>query len=376
MKAEVGLGRMAGVEIRLHASFALIAILIVASLASNFAETHPGWDPAAVWATAVLTAALFFFTLVLHELSHALVARSRGIPVRSITLFALGGMARIEREAPDPFTEFWMGIVGPITSTVIGFACLAMAAAGGWSPEVVPQTPAISILVWLGVINLSLAAFNMVPGFPLDGGRVLRAVLWWARGDAVQAARWAARVGQAVAAGLIFIGLLQAFGGAGPSALWLVFVGWFLLGAAENSVGQVMAEERLRGVRVADLMSRDCERVDAGTSLRDFVSEHLLRSGRRCFLVTERDQVVGLLTPYELTAIDRAYWTQTPVRMAMRPLEELRGVSPEALASDFLATMSGGDVHQLPVVQDGRLQGVISRGDILRALRGGPELQT
>jgi Zn-dependent protease len=374
VRLEATLGRLAGVEIRLHLSFALIAGLIVVSLASHFGGAHPGWHPAAVWATSVLTAALFFFTLVLHELSHALVARSRGIPVRSITLFALGGVARIEREAADAATEFWMGIVGPITSAVIGAGCLLGAAAGGWTPSAPPATPGTSMLVWLGIINFSLAAFNMLPGFPLDGGRVLRAVLWWIRGDAVQAARWAARVGQVMAISLIFIGLLESFLGAGLSALWLVLVGWFLLGAAENSVGQVVAEEHLRGLRVGDLMSRDCVRVEAATTLRDFVREHLLRTGARCFLVSEGGRVVGLLTPGELTSVERSRWADTPVRAAMQPLDELRGVSPEASASESLATM-GGDVQQLPVMQDGRLQGVISRGDILRVLRTRMELQ-
>ena len=374
MRLEATLGRLAGVEIRLHLSFALIAGLIVVSLASHFGAAHPGWHPAGVWATSVLTAALFFFTLVLHELSHALVARSRGIPVRSITLFALGGVARIEREAADASTEFWMGIVGPITSAVIGAGCLLGALLGGWTPSVPPATPGTSMLVWLGIINLSLAAFNMLPGFPLDGGRVLRAILWWLRGDAVQAARWAARVGQVMAVGLIFIGLLESFLGAGLSALWLVLVGWFLLGAAAHSVGQVVAEEHLRGLRVGDLMSRDCARVDAATSLRDFVREHLLKTGARCFLVSEGGLVVGLLTPGELTAVERSLWAETPVRAAMRPLDELRGVSPEASASESLATM-GANVQQLPVMQDGRLQGVISRGDILRVLRTRLELQ-
>jgi Zn-dependent protease len=375
VKLEASLGRMAGVDIRVHASFALIAALIVASLASHFGGTHPAWHPAAVWATAVLTAALFFFTLVLHELSHAMVARSRGIPVRSITLFALGGVARIEHEAADPSTEFWMGIVGPITSTVIGAGCLALAAASGWSPSLPPETPGASVLVWLGVINLSLAAFNMLPGFPLDGGRVLRALLWWVQGDAVKAARWAARAGQAVAVGLIFIGLLESFAGAGLNALWLVFVGWFLLGAAGSSARHPAASDQLQGLRVADVMSRDCAQVEAGISLREFVIGHLMRTGRRCFLVTQGDRVVGLLTPEALKDTDRSRWAQTPVRAVMRPLEELTVVSPDSAASDWLVPMSAGGVPPLAVVQDGRLQGVLSRGDILRVLRSRAELQ-
>lgn len=374
MRLQVTIGRLRGIAIRLHASFALIAVLIAASLAAHFGATHPEWTRAGVWATAVFTAVLFFFTLVLHELSHALVARARGLPVHSITLFALGGVARIERDAADPSTEFWMGIVGPITSALIGAALLAVAAVLGW-PTSVPASAAVSVLWWLGVINLSLALFNMLPGFPLDGGRVVRALLWWATGDAARASRWAARLGQVVAFGLVLLGLIESFAGAGLGALWLVIVGWFLLGAAQGSLAQAAAEESLHGLRVADLMTRDCHVVDENTSLRDFVHEHLLRTGRRCFVATARGQVVGLVTSVELKGIDRQHWDHLRVRDVMRPLDALRTITPQASLTESLASMSGGDVHQLPVMQDGRLQGVISRGDILRVLRARTELQ-
>jgi Zn-dependent protease len=374
MRLEATVGRLAGVELRLHASFALIATLIAASLAAHFGATHPEWTRAGVWATAVLTAVLFFVTLVLHELSHALVARARGLPVHSITLFALGGVARIEREAADPATEFWMGIVGPITSALLGSALLAVAAVLG-APPGPSGGPAVSVLWWLGVINLSLAAFNMLPGFPLDGGRVLRALLWWATGDGARASRWAARLGQVVAFGLVLLGLVESFAGAGLSALWLVIVGWFLLGAAQNSVARTEAAESLHGLRVADLMTRDCEVVDENASLREFVLQHLLRTGRRCFVATSGGQVVGLLTPRELKGIDRSRWADIAVRDVMRPLRQLRTIGPQASLTESLDSMSGGDVHQLPVVQDGRLQGVITRGDILRVLRARTELQ-
>jgi predicted transcriptional regulator len=166
------------------------------------------------------------------------------------------------------------------------------------------------------------------------------------------------------------VGLLESFAGAGLNALWLVLVGWFLLGAAGSSAQQSAADDHLRGLRVADVMSRDCAQVEAGTSLREFVIHHLMRTGRRCFLVTQDGRVVGLLTPEELSVADRSRWAHTPVGAVMRPLEELTAVSPDSSASEWLASMSGGDVRPLPVVQDGRLQGVLSRGDFLRVLRG------
>src|SRR5262249_32966995 len=163
----------------------------------------------------------------------------RGLPVRSITLFALGGVAEIEKEAPDAKTEFWMGIVGPITSFVIGFVCLAITFALGWKPPEFPSSPLQAMLMWLGYINITLAVFNMVPGFPLDGGRVLRGILWWITGNATRATTLAALIGQFIAFGMIIFGILQFFGGAGFNGLWLAFIGWFLLSASRVSSAHV-----------------------------------------------------------------------------------------------------------------------------------------
>jgi Zn-dependent protease/predicted transcriptional regulator len=375
MPAQIRLGRLFGVEIGLHYSWFVIAVLIVMSLSAHFRQTQPEWSAAVVWSSAVVTGLLFFVAIVLHELSHALVATSRGLPVRSITLFALGGVAQIERDAADAKTEFWMGIAGPLASASIGAACLAVAAALGWHSAASPDSPALAVLVWLGYINLSLALFNMVPGFPLDGGRVLRAAIWWFTGDASRATRIAARVGQVVAFGFIFVGILRFFGGAGLGGLWIAFIGWFLLNAAGATYGQVELTERLRGARVGDVMARDCETVPSWMSVQEFVDEYLLRTGRRCFMVLGSDgRVAGLITSNEVKQVDRSLWPQTAVGQAMRPLGELRTVTPETPLSESLETMTRGDVHQLPVVSGGRLQGVITRGNILHFLRTRAEM--
>ena len=184
MRAQIKLGRIFGVEIGLHYSWFIIALLITFSLAGHFQTNNPGWSDGMRWGIAIVTALLFFASIVIHELSHAMVAKLRGLPVRSITLFALGGVAQIEKEAADAKTEFWMGIIGPITSFVIGVVCLAITVALGWTPPEFPQTPVPAMFMWLGYINVGLAIFNMIPGFPLDGGRVLRGLIWWITGNA------------------------------------------------------------------------------------------------------------------------------------------------------------------------------------------------
>lgn len=375
MKAQIKLGRIFGIEIGLHYSWVIIALLITLSLAQHFRMNNPRWGDAVIWTSAIVTGLLFFAAIVVHELSHALVARTRNLPVRSITLFALGGVAMIEKEAVDAKTEFWMGIAGPIASFLIGLLCLALAWALGWNPEVIAQTPPVAILMWLGVINIALAVFNMVPGFPLDGGRVLRAIIWWITGNAIRATAIAARVGQIVAFGFIILGIFRFFSGAGFGGLWLAFIGWFLLDAARASYAQLMLTESLRGLRAKNVMTTDCPKIDGLTNLQTFVDEHLLRGGRRCFVVEEQGRIVGIITPHEVKDIERAKWSFTTVDNAMRPLDQTHTISPEMEVNEVLERMTREDVNQLPVVRDGKLEGVISRGHILRLLQTRGELQ-
>ena len=248
MKAHIKLGRIFGVEIGLHYSWIIIALLVTLSLRSQFGVDHPNWEASTTWIVAIVTGLLFFVSILLHELSHAAVAKLRGIPVRGITLFALGGVAQIEKEAADAKSEFWMGIVGPITSVVIGMICLALASLLGWNLSAEPTSPAAVMFMWLGYINIALGIFNMIPGFPLDGGRVLRAVVWWVTGDSNRSTRIASRVGQLIAVGFILLGILRFFSGAGFGGLWIAFIGWFLFEAARASGAQVEITERLTGV--------------------------------------------------------------------------------------------------------------------------------
>lgn len=374
MRAQIKLGRIAGISIGLHYSWFIIALLITLSLKSHFQMATPGWSAAIVWATALVTGVLFFLALLLHELAHSLLAKARGLKVRAITLFALGGVSQIESQATNAKSEFWIAFVGPLTSAVLGLLCLGTARLAGWRSGTEPGTPVLAVLLWLGYINLMLAAFNMVPGYPLDGGRVLRALLWWISKDPDKATRWAARVGQAVGLLLIFYGLVEFFTAGQVVALWTAFVGWFLLDAARSSYAQTELMSGLRGRRVADIMDRDCATVEARISLQDFVDEYLLRTGRRCYIVIQGNILAGLITPAEVTAVEREQWPQVSVQSAMRPLRSLRTVSPETSALDALEMMGREDINQMPVIANGELQGVFSRAQVLRYLQAHAEL--
>lgn len=374
MRTHIRLFRIFDIEVGLHYSWFLIALLITLSLAGFFTASHPEWGRGVIWALATLTSLLFFLALVLHELSHALVAQARNLPVRSITLFALGGIAQIEKGAADARTEFFVAIVGPITSFLIGLVCWGLALAAGWGGALDAGTPAQAMLVWLGYINFALALFNMVPGYPLDGGRVLRALIWWKTGDADKSTRIAARAGQGVGFLLIGFGLLRFFSGAGFGGLWMAFIGWFLVQVAGESYNEVGVRNILRDVRVADIMTRDCVTVEPGMDLRTFVDETLLRTGRRCFLVQKNGHVEGLLTPHDVKQVDREAWPSTLVAEVMRPLGEVRAVSPETPVTEALEMMARNDVNQLPVVSEGHVDGMVSRGQVLRMVQTRSEL--
>jgi len=374
MRASLKLGRLFGVEIGLHYSWFIIAALITLSLANQFSATGAHWGPTVVWTTAVATSGLFFASIVVHELAHALAARAFGLPIRSITLFALGGLAQMDKEADTAVSEFWIAIAGPVTSLAIGLLCLAGAWTTGWTVQNGAADVFPAMLGWLGYINVALAVFNMIPGYPLDGGRVLRAVLWRATGNADRATGQAARTGQFVALAFIFIGLVRFFGGAGIGGLWTAFIGWFLLQASQASSARVAVFSALEGVRVGDLMDRHWAVVEATDPVQAFVDDLVLRSGQRAALVMRNGQVVGLVTPHEAKSVDRHEWAVTPIGRIMRPFDALRVVSPVTPVSEAFAVMSRENINQLPVMTGGVLEGVITRAHILELLHARAEL--
>ena len=376
MQAQIEVGGIAGISIGLHYSWFIIAVLITLSLAGHFHSVTPRWSDTVVWSSAIITGLLFFAALLSHEMAHSLVAKAYGLKVRSITLFALGGVSQIESEASDAKSEFWIAIAGPLASLVIGFAFLLIATLSGWLPGREPGTPVMAVVLWLGYINIMLAAFNMIPGYPLDGGRILRAITWGITHNADRSTRLAAQVGQAVAFIFIMLGLYRFFAGANFGGLWLAFIGWFLLDASRRSYVQVELMEGLRGRPVADIMDRDCPTVEGHLSLQDFVQEYLLRSGRRCFAVVQNGRLSGLVTPSEVEPVEHERWAQTSVQAVMRPLSQLRTIALDTPAIQALEIMSREGINQLPVLSDGRLEGFFSRRHILGFLQNHSELNS
>lgn len=366
MHSHFSLGKLCGIRISVHASWLIIAFLIAFSLGDQFHLKHPEWGYLVVAFMAVLTAVLFFSCLVLHELAHSLVAQSKGIPVHEITLFALGGVSQMAEEPKSAASEFEIAIVGPLTSAVIGTLCLVAAHLLGHAPRL---SPGAQVLIWLGYINLALAAFNLLPGYPMDGGRVLRAILWWRNKNLLRATHLAVRISSGVAMGFILVGIFLFFRGAGIGGLWLVFIGWFLLQAARESSLSEEARQSLTGVRVSDLMLRELPLVDRHKSLQSFVTEQLLHSPGRYFVVTRDGEPVGIITPGEITQVEERMWPFTQVEAVMLPIASMPSLAPDAPAMKALEMMREENATPVPVIANGQLRGLLSRRIIVDYLQ-------
>lgn len=371
MKSHVQLGRILGIRVGLHYSWFIVALLLVFSFSGNFGHVYPNWDRLSVVTLGVLTTLIFFGSLLLHEFAHSLVAIRYRMRVHEITLFALGGVAQIEGELPGAASEFWIAVVGPVTSAAIGVLCFAVAGLLGASVG-----PVVTMLSWVGYINLTLALFNMLPGYPMDGGRILRALLWWRWGSLERATRVASKTGTVVAICFIAIGIVDFFRGSGLGGLWTVFIGWFLLEASRDSYLEVSLKSELDQVRVSDLMITDPAVVDGRVTVQDFVDHELLRTGRRCFVVRENGTAIGIVTPHDVRRIDRAVWTNTPLDRVMHPLGTLRTVEPDNSLLDALKAMAHADLNQVPVLQGDRCVGILSRAEILGYLQNRADLHS
>lgn len=358
----IRIGRIFGIPIYLDFSWFLIFALITYSLAKQLGMEHPGWTENQRWTLGVITSVLFFASVVIHELGHSVVALHYRLPVLSITLFVFGGLARITREPESSKQEFNIAVAGPATSFLLsgGFYLV------GWLARDVPMIAATAD--WLGEINFILAAFNLVPGFPLDGGRVLRAIAWGITKDFTRATRVASRGGEIFAYLIIFMGIWQALSRNLMGGLWLVFIGWFLLSAARESYAQVAIRTTLQGLRAGDVMTHEVPTVPRDISLEDYVHE-VLRTGRRFHIVTGNGEPVGLVTVHAVSQFPREEWANTSVQAAMVPRDKIHWAAPEEPVLRVLERMQTEDLNQMPVMSNSHVVGLISRDSILRVMQ-------
>jgi Zn-dependent protease/CBS domain-containing protein len=304
-----------------------------------------------------------FASVLLHELGHSLVSLRYKIPVRSITLFIFGGVARVEAEPPSAVAEMWIAIAGPAVS-------FALAIFFGLLQSIVGAiTPLLALVKYLFYINGVLALFNLIPGFPLDGGRIFRAFVWRVTHNLRRATLVAASLGRFIAYLFILLGVWQMFTGNFGNGLWIAFIGWFLENAAASEIRQQTIQDLLAGHYVADAMRRDYTVVKPGDTLEQLVNEHILGAGRRSLIVEQNDKVVGLLTLHDVKEVPRSEWTTTTTAQAMIPAERMKRIRPDAELGDALGEMDRDGVNQLPVMVGDQLQGVLGRGDVISLLR-------
>lgn len=360
------LGRVFGIDIKIDPSWLIIFVLFSWSLAGvYFPKSYPHWSLALRWVVGMATSLLVFASVLVHELTHSLVAIKQGESVKSITLFILGGVAQISEEPKEPLKEFSMAVVGPLSSffLAITFFLLSLVLA----PVSEPLSASAS---YLATINLALGIFNLLPGFPMDGGRVFRSIVWKVTGDIKKATRVASLVGEGIAYLMIFGGIYIFIVSRGAiGGLWWVLIGWFLLNASRQGYAQVMIKSALEGLRARDLMNTEFETVPAGLPVQALVDDYILKKKERVFLVTVGGDLKGIVCLEDVKALAREEWPRSPVSDIMTPKDRLQSVSLDANGIEILATLTTRDVHQVPVMEGDRVAGIICRTDILRVLQ-------
>jgi Zn-dependent protease/predicted transcriptional regulator len=365
MNGNLTVGRFGGVELRLNWSLLAVVALIVWSLSDGvFPSQNPGLSHNTYLGMAVVASLLFLASIALHELGHSWVARREGIEVDSITLWLFGGVSQLNGRFKSPGVEFRVAAAGPLVSIVLGILFVVIALAG--APSEVD-----GVAAWLGYINLLLAAFNLLPAAPLDGGRVLHSILWRAKGDFAWATRVASEVGQGFAYLFIALGLAMFIFEGAFSGAWLAFIGWFLLQGARAEARYVATEQALGGLRVRDLMVRHPVTVDADSTIGRFMDDVAWSHRFTTYPVLDGDRPVGLLPFASVAAVPRSDWDTRSVRETMFPLDDVPLLTEDELAVDALQELSAPTGNRGLVVDDGHLAGLLSITDIARALEVG-----
>ena len=367
------IARILGIPIYLDATWLLIFGLITYTLAMDFRQLHPQWAPAEHWSLGILTSLLFFGSVLFHELAHSVVALHYKIPVHSITLFLFGGIARIGREPSKPIQEFNIAVAGPLASFLL-------AGAFGAITLLLPSAQMVGALARiLGGSNFILAVFNLAPGFPLDGGRIFRAIVWGVTKDFSRATRVAGSSGKVVAYALMGVGGYEAFyKNDWYSGLWLGVIGLYLLNAAQQSIAQMTIRDALAGLHASDVMSHEVPTIEGHVTLEEYGAE-VLRTGRRCHLVLSGDRLVGMMNVHTLNAVPREQWANNAVQSAMIARDKIQWTSPDEPLLKLLERLLTADINQMPVVsgaadQAPQIVGMVTRDSILRVMQTHSEL--
>lgn len=363
MSGAFQIGRLFGIRIRLHYSWLFVFFMVAWSLATSYLPaSYPGWQPALRWGAGFAGSIMLFTSVLIHEMSHSLVAMSRGYKVRGITLFLLGGVAEIEKEANKASEEFLIAVVGPLTSFVLSgifFGIYFLVQPDG-------SEPVMALSFYLGMINFVLGAFNLIPGFPMDGGRVLRSIVWKATGSLKKATIVAANVGMGIGTLFMLGGAYIAFSSRDlMSGLWIAFIGWFIQSSASSAKAQQKVTGSLLGRRVRDGMARQFTAVTPGTSLQELVGQHITRDFQRAFLVMLGNQFYGLITASDVRKVPPDQWANTPVTAVMTRAERVQSVTPDDALEVALQKLAANGIHQLVVMENGQPIGFITREHVL-----------
>jgi Zn-dependent protease/CBS domain-containing protein len=364
MKNGIRIARLFGIDIDLHPSWLIIFVLMTWSFAQNVFPARFVWSPGTYWLVAAVTSLTLFLSVLVHELAHSLIAKAQGIKVKSITLFLLGGVSSIEHDASSPGREALMSAAGPLTSLILGTAFW------GLGTSLHSQAAASYVLRYLGELNAYLAIFNLLPGFPLDGGRVLRAVLWARWRDFDRATRGAARVGQVFGFVLIGGGLLLATGGGNvTSGIWFAFIGWILVQAAQASRAQATLRHDLAGLTVGDIMSAPRAMVPPNITLQAAAERYFAPLAASCLPVDGgEDGYDGLVCVGDVSRASPEQLANARVKDVMLPRSEVVTIEPEQAATEALQLMAAKQVNVLAVVKLGTLIGTVDRAALLHAI--------
>ena len=381
----IRIAKLFGIKIRIDWSWLLILLLVVWNLAVVFSQIHPDWGMTLTITIAISAALLFFLSVLLHELAHSLVAKAQGIPVESITLFLFGGVASIREEPKSPGNEFIMAILGPVTSLVIGFVLLLLAGIGLDAQDLLQLQPMQALQelsplrtlgFWLGSVNVILGIFNMIPGFPLDGGRVLRSILWAITRNLRKATRWAGFVGQAIAWVMIIGGVAMIFGVQIPifgegliNGVWLILIGWFLNNAASNSYQQLLLRNILEDVPVSRMTRQNPPTAPGDITIDTLIDNYIMQTDDHAFPVLDGERLIGIVTLDDVRRVPGELRSEKLVSEIMTPRSDIITIKPDDDAFEALMTISRKSFRQLVVMEGDQLFGLVRRRDIVRFLQ-------